>query len=446
MKKLGKILLWPLFCAISFVVPVTIIADVEIILKDGKIFTLPVEAEQIKSITVDDNQYYPDPEQLKATSKKAASSPPARSRPASARTSGKEKIIRVGPGRDIELPSKAARIAKDGDVIEIDAAEYFGDVAVWGSDNLVLRGVGGRPHLNAGGNSAEGKAIWVINGNNVTVENIEFSNAKVHDKNGAGIRLQGNNLMVRNCVFRDNENGLLTGNNPNRSLLIEYSTFAGNGYGDGQSHGIYVGSIKQLTFQYNYVHHTKTGHQVKSGAKKNFILYNKLVDEKSGTSSYAIDMYNGHFALVIGNILQQSQSTDNYSLVHFAAKLKRPGSALYLVNNTVINNRHDGVFLNNRSPIDAKIINNVLAGNIDLVTGRGSGDGNVRLDFSQFVDPQNYDFPLKPGASAIDAGVDPGRAGTVSLRPRQEYVHAARNRERPVIGQLDAGAFEFQER
>ena len=51
------------------------------------------------------------------------------------------------------------------------------------------------------GKSAESKAIWVIKGNNCRVENIEFSNCRVPDNNGAGIRMEGTNLTVSHCYF-----------------------------------------------------------------------------------------------------------------------------------------------------------------------------------------------------------------------------------------------------
>ena len=78
--------------------------------------------------------------------------------------------MRVGPDHLYQTPSQAAKVAGDGDVIEIEAGVYTGDVAVWVQDNLILRGVGGRPHLKAFGNAAEGKAIWVIKGNDTTIE------------------------------------------------------------------------------------------------------------------------------------------------------------------------------------------------------------------------------------------------------------------------------------
>lgn len=435
-----------LFClgVLLCLAPASVVAEVEIRLKDGRVFSLPIDSASIDAITVDGTRYRPDTAPGEEVRAAPADDAAALSRAGSQGT----RLLSVGPGREIELPSEAARVARDGDVIEIDAAEYFGDVAVWRANDLTLRGVGGIARLDAGGRSAQGKAIWVIKGDNVLVENIEFSNAAVPDRNGAGIRIEGANLIVRNSIFRDNENGILGGGKqPDSSILIENSEFSGNGYGDGQSHGIYIGTpIKRLTFRYNYVHHSKVGHQVKSLARENFILYNKLVDEESGTSSYAIDLPRGGFAVVMGNVLQQGRSTENSALVHFASAVARPGAALYLVNNTVVNERHAGVFLRNRSPVEARLLNNVLVGNIELLAGRGTGLGNIRLDLADFVDPGAYDFRLRSRAAAIDAAANPGEVAGSSLRltPSDEYVHPRASRKRPQVGRLDAGAFEFQ--
>jgi hypothetical protein len=105
----------------------------------------------------------------------------------------------VGPTRTYTLPSQVAILVNNGDTVEIDAATYLGDVCVWPKNNLLLKGVGGRPHLRANGNNAVGKGIWVFAGNNIRVENIEFSEASVPDENGAGIRLDGVGISVKNC-------------------------------------------------------------------------------------------------------------------------------------------------------------------------------------------------------------------------------------------------------
>jgi hypothetical protein len=61
------------------------------------------------------------------------------------------RALHVGANRDIKLPSGAAKQAKDGEIIEIDAGNYRGDVAVWTASDILISGVGGRPHLDADG-------------------------------------------------------------------------------------------------------------------------------------------------------------------------------------------------------------------------------------------------------------------------------------------------------
>src|SRR5262244_2595146 len=77
---------------------------------------------------------------------------------------------------------------------------------------------------------SNGKAILIISGNNITVQNLEFSGAKVADENGAGIRYEGGNLTIRHSDFHDNEDGILGQGGPSNTLLIERSTFIHNGY------------------------------------------------------------------------------------------------------------------------------------------------------------------------------------------------------------------------
>ena len=70
----------------------------------------------------------------------------------------------VGPGQKVATVTEAARLARDGEVIEIRAGDYRGQSAVWTQNNLIIRGAGGRPVMLADGKSAEGKAIWVVRG------------------------------------------------------------------------------------------------------------------------------------------------------------------------------------------------------------------------------------------------------------------------------------------
>ena len=268
--------------------------------------------------------------------------PPAQNAAHSPAASG--NVIKVGPGQNIRLISTAANLAKDGDTIEIDAGDYTGDVAVWKQSNLTIRGVGGRVRLVAAGASAEKKAIWVVRGNRITVENIEFTGARVPDRNGAGIRFEKGHLIVRNCRFIDNENGILTGGG-NLDLEIENSEFGHNGAGDGYSHNLYVGAIRMLRVTGSYFHHAKAGHLLKSRAAENHILYNRLTDETDGRASYELEFPNGGIAYVIGNLIEQSKTTENPNVISFGAEgYKHPANELYLINNTLVDKRVDSGF------------------------------------------------------------------------------------------------------
>jgi hypothetical protein len=59
------------------------------------------------------------------------------------------RVLHVGPDRELATPAAAARAARDGDAILIDAAEYPESRAVWPQDRLLIRGLNGRPHLVA---------------------------------------------------------------------------------------------------------------------------------------------------------------------------------------------------------------------------------------------------------------------------------------------------------
>ena len=134
------------------------------------------------------------------------------------------------------------------------------------SNFSTLRAVGGRVLLSAAGASAEGKAIWVIRGNNVLVEGFDFRDARVSARNGAGIRFETGSLTIRDCSFTNNEMGLLTSNDGGAELVVEGSEFAHNGAEGRHNHNLYVGSIRKLTVSGSYFHHARIGHLLKTRA------------------------------------------------------------------------------------------------------------------------------------------------------------------------------------
>jgi MYXO-CTERM domain-containing protein len=351
----------------------------------------------------------------------------------------------VGPGKTYAKPCAAIAAAQDGDVIEIDAGgDYAGDVCAVTRNNLTLRGVGGRAHIDAAGKAYGGKGTWVISGSNTTVENVELSGASVPDMNGAGIRQEGPGLIVRNCFFHDNEDGILSGGNG--EILIEGSEFAHNGAGDGFSHNMYIGHEKKFTLRWSYSHHSKIGHIVKSRAEENDILYNRLMDEADGTSSYTIDLPNAGTSYLIGNLIQQGPSTDNSGIVAYGEEgTTNAKSDLYVVNNTFVNDRGSGTFLQLAATASPAVVrNNIFLGGGTVINQAGAAmAGNFATGDPLLVDRAGFDYRLKVGSPCVDKGVDPGVAGVMSLAPLFEYVHPAGHEARAVVGVIDIGAYEL---
>jgi hypothetical protein len=286
------------------------------------------------------------------------------------------QTLRVGPGQALAVPSEAVRLAKDGALVEIEASDYRGDVAVWPQHGITLRGINGRARLDAAGQAAEAKAIWVIKGDLVEVENLEFSGTRVPDRNGAGIRAEGASLTIRNCRFHHNEIGLLTSNATDAVLLVQGSEFDHNTTGPlrrtDPGHNIYVGRIRRFTLSDSHVHGGQVGHQVKSRAWRNVIRGNRILDG-SGAGSYLIDLPNGGEAEIAGNTLGKAALAPNRTAIAFASEANRgaPGQSLRVLDNVYRVFGNPGVFVTNHSGAAAELIGNRISGGAVPLDGKG---------------------------------------------------------------------------
>ena len=361
-------------------------------------------------------------------------------------------IWAVGPTRPYPAPSAVANLVADGDTVNIDAGLYTGDVAKWYANDLLLRSVGGGyAHLDAGGNNAEGKAIWVIKGNDCTVEGIEFSGCQVPDKNGAGIRQEGKNLTVLHCFFHHNEMGILTSNDGVSDYAFVHCEFAENGFGDGYSHNIYVGHANSLMLWGCYSHDSHVGHLVKSRANKNSLFYNRITGE-NGDGSYEIDLPNGGLALLLGNIIEQPPNSQNGGIISFGLEgATNPEQILILVNNTIVNDRFDGRFtqFSNQTTL-VKMANNLFLGSGQMMQGSTASldtSNNIHhlaIANGLLTDPVNFDYRPTLGAPCIDAGTAALIYEGEDLIPQFQYRHPVQLDGRQTKGTApDIGAYEF---
>jgi len=356
--------------------------------------------------------------------------------------------LSVGPGKTFAKPCAAIAAAQDGDVIEIAGGNtYSGDVCGIYRNNLTIRGVNGRPKIDAAGAASMGKGIWVVVGNNLTVDNVEMLGARVADLNGAAFRLEGTNFTLRNAYIHDNEDGILAGANTNSNVLIEYTEFGHNGHGDGYSHNLYIGNVKSLTFRYNYSHDANVGHNLKSRAITNTIVYNRFSSSGLGAPSYEIDLPNAGTSYVIGNVIEQPSGNSNPNILAYGEEgASNPGKDLYVVNNTFLNDYGSGgTFVMVGSTVTTPVLlqNNVFAG-VGTVTNQPNAvqKTNYSSAAPAFVNRAAYD--LHPtGAQMINTGSAPGlSAAGVALAPAAQYKAVASGEARTVVGALDIGAYE----
>jgi hypothetical protein len=216
----------------------------------------------------------------------------------------------VGPGHVLKVPSQAAAIAADGDVVRIDPGVYV-DCAVWKASRLLIEASG--PGVRIAGKTCADKGIFITLGSDIVVRGITFADAQVRWHNGAGIRAAGRNLTVEHSRFLNNENGILAGGGPDSVLRITDSTFIGNGACIAAcAHGVYAGApIALLDIEHSVFRNTKVGHHIKSRARNTIIRNNRIEDGSNGTASYLIDIPNGGNVLIQENTLQKGTHSDN---------------------------------------------------------------------------------------------------------------------------------------
>ena len=385
---------------------------------------------------------------------------------------GYGKTLTVGNGKDYPTISLAVLAARDGDIIAIAPGTYAGESMIIARNDLILRGQDGIATLDAAHTPLmQNKAILITQGRNLLLENLELKGAISTDQNGAGIRAEGPSLHVRHCFIHDNQAGILVANQRDSTLLVEYSEFARNGHRSGQAHQIYAGVSAQLTLRYNYIHDSFVGSAIKSRAARTVIAYNFVADGAGGSANYTVDLANGGYAVLVGNVLEKASHAQNHTFVSYAPEsLAWPENALFMAYNTLVNDRFDGNFIHNHSRIELHAVNNLFIGRAAIVDGGpvqllgnvvmgnaryattyddrlggspGSGLNQVLAAVS-IAERAQLDYRLTPASPAIDAAGPLPAQFPAALTPLWQYRHPADRVLRHQIGaRSDAGAFEF---
>ena len=184
------------------------------------------------------------------------------------------------------------------------------------------------------GVACEGKAALVLRGSSARVEGLVFTNIKVGDWNGAGIRLEKGNLTVSQSWFRDSQQGILTGDDRSATLTVDKSTFTRLGTCEGPggcAHSLYAGDYGAVTVTRSRFEAGRGGHYLKSRAGRIAVLGCSFDDTAGRETNYMIDLPNGASGRIAGNWFVQGQSKENYSAFITVAPEGRQRSSAGLV-------------------------------------------------------------------------------------------------------------------
>jgi hypothetical protein len=188
------------------------------------------------------------------------------------------QTLEVGPGQEFSLPSQAAVAARDGDVVHIGPGNYV-DCAIWSQNELTIEATGASVVLS--GKSCDGKAIFVINGNDVTVQGSRTGVVIIRDSFFAQ-----NGTRYPRCPNNVNMHALYVGL-PRVLLRVERSEFVGQ----------------------------HDGHHVKSRAQRGEIFDNVIRDGEQGTGSYLINIPDGGSLIARGNRLEKGPHSENRTTI-----------------------------------------------------------------------------------------------------------------------------------
>jgi hypothetical protein len=300
----------------------------------------------------------------------------------------------VGTDQNYHTIADAIAASHGGDTIFVEAGTYTNDSAAIDHD-LTLVGVGGYAHIDSTGDIPNGKADFVINAN-VTIQNFEFSGASVADHNGAGIRHESGALTVQNSYFHDNQEGILAGDNPASSMVIQNSSFVHNGAGDGQTHGVYVGQIASLSVDGSTFEDQVMGNQLKSRAAETTVSNSHFATGPDG-ANYDVDLPNGGVATIHDNTFDKGDTSNNRAIIHFGGEIDNATGSLLVQHNNFTSDLEHTTAVLNQTDVPVQVVDNGMTGVENILLGAGSQSANLvggLLDLST---------PVDTGPATVDA-------------------------------------------
>jgi hypothetical protein len=297
------------------------------------------------------------------------------------------RTLVVGADQELKLPSAAASVASDGDTITIEAGEYF-DCAVWRANGLTIEGSEGNTVITD--KTCEGKALFVVSGNDIRIRNLTFARARVPDGNGAGVRAEGVNLRIEHSHFINNESGILVNPALASTVTIVDSEFIGNGRCSGGrcAHALAVDEIALLRVENSKFSDTKAGHHIASRALRSELIGDEIVDGAEGTSSYLVDIPSGSSLVMANNVLEKGPKSSNPATAIMLGDEATPrplGQFSFSGNRFSNDTGASTIFIRNWARADVKLEDNILGDRTTAVSSDGYVLHRLRVWWAQLV-------------------------------------------------------------
>ncbi|MBL0915203.1 MAG: right-handed parallel beta-helix repeat-containing protein, partial [Sphingopyxis sp.] len=139
---------------------------------------------------------------------------------------------------------------------------------------------------------------------------------------------------VVNSLFRNSEEGILTGDDGEATLTIDRSTFSRLGRCDrglSCAHSVYTGLYGRVVVTHTRFEKGSGGHYLKTRAATVEIVDNSFDDTQGSTTNYLIDLPAGSTGRIANNLLIQGRNKENYAVLIAVAAEARDNPSRGLV-------------------------------------------------------------------------------------------------------------------
>jgi parallel beta helix pectate lyase-like protein len=420
--------------------------------------------------------------------------------------------LEVGAEKEFIRIEDANTAARPGDVILVHAladskpyektAVYirqprltFRAVPAEGEKWITISGKG----FDYSGKGSTPRAIFQFNAgtDGCSLEGFELTEAHNGSHNGAGVRInQANHVTVRNCNIHNNDMGIMSGGNGSLDRAVDQRIehcllhHNGNFEDPGYNHNLYLGGTS-VALRFCEIHHSLTGHNVKSRAHHTRVEY-CYVHDSANREFDLVDAADTERpesdAVILGCIVVKNpQTKGNKTVLHFGQDGRREhDGTVTLAFNTIVTPFISPVVELSTAKAKARLVGNLVTdggrrqANQQILRVRGgakaengAGEYNVlsgdfsaspgasfkpklnmfrRLTGPLFVAPENHNYRLRPEMAGtltvkfpmakLALPVFPGAKDGASDKPLTwQYAHPAGAENRELKPFLSVGAY-----